>query len=95
MQSLILIVVTKRSILTPLGVRVCFKQFRTIKQLLSHQKNATPDLQRSEVVYKIPCANCSASYVGQTDTDYNNAYEEHKHTVRQADFNFSALAVHT
>ena len=50
-----------RHILTPFGVCVCFKPLRIIMQLLSQRKDGTPDLQRSGVVYKIPCANCPAS----------------------------------
>lgn len=52
--------VSVRHILTPLEVRVCFKPLRTIRQFLSRLKDPTPDLQKSRVVYKIPCANCKA-----------------------------------
>ena len=44
-----------RCILTPLRVRVCFKPFSTIKQLLSHPKDAIPDLQRSNSVQDTLC----------------------------------------
>jgi hypothetical protein len=54
-----------RRILTPLDVRVCFRPATIIKQLLSHPNDPTPDLQRSEVVYTIPCTNCPASHIGQ------------------------------
>ena len=53
-------------ILAPLKVRVCFKPFQTLRNLLSKQKDPIPDLQKSSVVYKIPCGHCSASYIGQT-----------------------------
>ena len=45
-----------RRILSPLGIRVCYKPFQTLKQMLSHPKDPVPDLQRRDVVYKIPCA---------------------------------------
>ena len=47
-----------------------------------------------QVVYKIPCANCSASYVRQTGRRLQQRIEEHKRMVRQADFNCSAFAEH-
>lgn len=55
-----------RRILAPLKVRVCFKPCWTLRNLLSRPKAPIPDLQKSSVVYKIPCTHCSASYIGQT-----------------------------
>ena len=83
-----------RRILTSIKVRVCFRPAVTIKQLLSHPKDPTPDLQRSGVVYRIPCSDCPASYIGQTKRRLHQRIEEHKRAVRQADFNSSALAEH-
>ena len=83
-----------RRILLPLQVRVCFKPVRTLKQLLSKPKDHIPDLQKSSVVYKIPCAECPASYVSQTGQRLDLHLEEHKKAVRIADFNSSALAEH-
>ena len=80
--------------LTPLGVRVCFRPTITLRQMLSKPKDCIPDLQRSGVVYKIPCANCPASYIGQTGRRLHQRLDEHKRAVRQADFNTSALAEH-
>ena len=82
-----------RCILTPLGVRVCFKPFRTIKQLLSHPKGCNSGLTVIRgSIYKIPCANYPASYIGQTGHRLRQHIEEYKHVVRQADSNSSALA---
>ena len=55
-----------RRVLTPLKVRVCYKPHRTLRQLLSRPKDPIPDLKKSGVVYKVPCASCSASYIGQS-----------------------------
>ena len=62
--------------------------------MLSHPKDPVPDLQRRDVVYKIPCAACSSSYIGQTGRKLSHRLDEHRHAVRQADFNSSALAEH-
>ena len=83
-----------RRILSPLGIRVCYKPFQTLKQTLSHPKDPVPDLQRRDVVYKIPCAACSSSYIGQTGRKLSQRLDEHRRAVRQADFNSSALAEH-
>ena len=52
-----------RCTLAPLKVRVCYKPHRTLKQLLSNPKDTVPDLQKSGVVYQIPCASCSPLYM--------------------------------
>ena len=57
-------------------------------------KATLSDLCKSGVVYKIPCANCPASYIGQTGRRLHQRIQEHKRVVRQADFNSSALAEH-
>ena len=46
------------------------------------------------MVYKIPCASCNSSYIGQTDRKLSQRLDEHRHAVRQADFNSSAWAEH-
>ena len=83
-----------RRVLAPLRIRVCFKPQRTLRQILSKPKDPTPDLERSNVVYKIPCASCPASYIGQTGRRLRQRLDEHKRAVRTADFGTSALAEH-
>ena len=60
--------------------------------MLSHPKDPVPDLQ--DVVYKIPCAACSSSFIGQTGRKLSQRLDEHRRAVRQADFNSSTLAEH-
>ena len=55
-----------RRVLTPLGVRVTFKPNLSLKQLLVRPKDQVPDREKVNVVYQVPCANCSATYEGQT-----------------------------
>ena len=83
-----------KRILFPLGIQVCYKPFQTLKQMLSHPKDPVPDLQRRDVVYKIPCAACNSSYIGQTGKKLSQRLDEHRRAVRQANFNSSALAEH-
>jgi len=57
-------------------------------------KDSVPDLQRRDVVYKIPCTACNNSYIGQTGRKLSQRLDERRHAVKQADFNTSALAKH-
>ena len=55
-----------RRILESHDIRVAFKPCSTLKQALVHPKDSLNDLQKANVVYKITCADCPASYVGET-----------------------------
>ena len=66
------------------------KPFQTFRQLLSRPKDSVPELQRSGVISKIPCANCPMVYIGQTGRRLCQCLSEHKRAVRRADFNSSA-----
>ena len=44
-------------------------------------KPTTPVLQRSGVVYKIPCKNCPTSYIGQTKQLLRKRLNGHKYNV--------------
>ena len=83
-----------RRVLVPLGVRVCYRPAMTLRQMISKPKDRVPSIQKSGVVYKIPCASCPASYIGQTGRKLRQRLDEHRRAVRQADFNASALAEH-
>ena len=83
-----------RRVLTALEILVCFRQASSLRQILSRHKEPVPILEQSAVVRKIPCFICLASYIGQTGRTHQQRLEEHKRTVRQVDFNMSALAEH-
>ena len=83
-----------RRILAPLGIRLCSKPHQTVGQLLSGAKDRILDLDKPNVVYRVPCAGCAASYVGQTRRRLAQRLEEHKKSVAAGDFNRSALAEH-
>ena len=83
-----------RRILVDMEIRVSFKPLLTIRHLVSSPKDRTPDLHKSGVVYKIPCAACPTAYIGQTGRRLCQRLGEHKRAVKDADFNSSALAEH-
>ena len=83
-----------RRVLAPLHIRVCFRPCHTLRSLLSRPKDQVPVLQRSGVVYKIPCAQCPHVHIGQTGQRLCQRITEQKTAVKQADFNSSALSEH-
>ena len=53
-------------ILSDINVQVHMKPFRTLRKILSHPKDHIPDDDKSNIVYKINCCDCDASYVSET-----------------------------
>ena len=83
-----------RRILTPLDVRTNFRPCNTLRTLLVRPKDPVADLNKTGVVYRIPCAACPMAYVGQTGRRLQQRMQEHKRAVVQCDTTSSALAEH-
>ena len=83
-----------KRILQEFNVRTVMRPHQTLKQRLVHPKDAIPDMEKSGVIYCIPCAECPATYVGETKRKLGKRMDEHKRAVRMADFNVSAVAEH-
>ena len=82
-----------RWISAPIKIKVCIKPHQTLRNLLSKPNDQLPPLQRSGVVYRIPCGDCHV-YIGQTGRRLSDCIMEYKRAVRQADFISSALSEH-
>ena len=83
-----------RRILAKLQIRVCYRPLTNLRGIFPSPKDRPSDSDMSSVVYKIPCASCSASYIGQTRRRLSQRITEHKRAVSHADFTNSALAEH-
>ena len=81
-------------ILSDINVQVHMKPFRTLRKILSHPKDRIPDDNKSNVVYKINCLDCDASYVGETGRALKTRISEHRRAVEKMNFSGSALAQH-
>ena len=79
-------------ILSNINVQVHMKPFRNFRKILSHPKDRIPDDDKSNVVYKINCRDCDASYVGETGRALKTRVSEHRRGVEKMNFSGSALA---
>ena len=61
---------------------------------MSHPKDRVPMMNKSNVVYKVECADCDATYVGETKRRLENRIAEHRKAVERGDSNASAIAEH-
>jgi len=62
-----------------------------LKSLIRAQKNIFPLMNNKNVVYKISCKNCDATYVGQRKRKLNTRISEYKNQLHIETKNKSAI----
>ena len=83
-----------RRVLGEFDIQTAFKPLASLRNILSHPKDPISQESRSSVIYRIPCADCSRSYVGQTGRNLSQRIREHRRAVDNFDMDTSALAEH-
>ncbi|KYN31257.1 hypothetical protein ALC56_14440, partial [Trachymyrmex septentrionalis] len=63
-------------------IRVAFYSPNKMDKYIKVQKDTCPRTSKSNVVYKILCNNCDASYVGQTGRQLKTRIAEHRNHIR-------------
>ena len=81
--------------LSPLDIRTTFHLTNTPRQILVHPKDPIPKQERSCVVYRIPCTNCTRAYIGQTSRTLAQQIKDHQRSVRYSDIATSDPADHS
>ena len=67
-----------RRILKGYNIQAYFKPTNTLRQLLVRPKDKLDKFQVTGPVYHIPCEDCSASYVGETERSFKARFMEHR-----------------
>lgn len=67
-----------KNIFTKLNINIAFKSDNTIKKFFTKTKSATPIELLSNIIYKISCKDCPATYIGQTGRYLKDRISEHK-----------------
>jgi len=73
-------------------IRVSFRSFNKLNKYIKVQKDICPYISKSNVVYRISCGDCDASYVGQTSRRLKTRIAEHRNHIR---YNTSGRSVIT
>ncbi|KYN29879.1 hypothetical protein ALC57_00670, partial [Trachymyrmex cornetzi] len=73
-------------------IRVLFRSPNKIGKYIKVQKDKCPPTSKRNVVYKISCNNCNASYVGQTGRQLKTRITEHRNHIK---YNASTRSVIT
>ena len=85
---------TLRRCLQQHGIRTVFKSDTTLRNHLVRPKDPVPPGRRDGVVYRIPCGECDAVYIGETGRPVQRRMKEHERDVRLARCQTSAVAEH-
>ena len=58
------------------------KPWVTLKNVLVHPKDHEDKEQTTECVYKVPCASCEKTYIGETGRKLGVRLQEHRSEVK-------------
>ena len=83
---------TLRRCLEQHGIRTVFKSDTTLRNYLVRPKDPVPPGRRDGVVYRIPCGECNAVYIGGMGRPVQERMKEHERDVRLARCQTSAVA---
>ncbi|KYN20120.1 hypothetical protein ALC57_07527, partial [Trachymyrmex cornetzi] len=76
------------------NVRLSFFSLNKLSCFIKTQKDHVASLMKRNVIYKINCNDCDASYVGQTKRTLATRVKEHKNDIRKIDGNLSVISEH-
>ena len=80
-------------ILRSFNISVAHKPTVTLKNTLTNVKDPTDTKTRIETVYKVTCAECLATYIGETGRTLDCRIKEHKRSQEKQDV-ANRIAVH-
>ena len=83
-----------KSITRDLNLRLSYRSLNKLNGLIKTHKDTLPNLNKKNVVYKINCSDCDASYVGQTGRQLHTRISEHRNQIRHKIQNPSVVTEH-
>ena len=69
---------TTARILKSHDITTANRPHRTLRNFVVHPKDKVKDEEKTELIYCVPCKNCSSSYVGETGRKFGLRIKEHK-----------------
>jgi len=75
-------------------VIIGYRCLNKLSQFVKVHKDIDLTLNRSNVIYKISCKNCEATYVGQTKRQLKTRAKEHKNNIKLEQSKLSVISEH-
>ena len=67
------------------NIRAAHRPITTSRNLLTNVKDKKHPLDKQGAIYKIKCADCQATYIGETGRNLNTRLTEHKRATKNGD----------
>ncbi|KYM93790.1 hypothetical protein ALC62_15634, partial [Cyphomyrmex costatus] len=77
-----------------INVSLSFFSLNKLGCFIHANKDRLSNMQKRNIVYKINCNDCNASYVGQTKRTLKTRVAEHKNDIRRTNGNLSVISEH-
>jgi len=76
------------------GGKLAFSVNNKLNSLIKLHKDPLPKMNHTNVIYKILCKDCDASYVGQTGRRLTTRLKEHKSIVNYSSESHTVISSH-
>lgn len=83
-----------KRITNDLNVKLAYCSINKLNKYIKTNKDPVPKLSNNNVVYKIDCKDCDASYVGQTGRKLSTRVSEHRNHIRKNTTSNSVITDH-
>ena len=83
-----------KTITNKFNIKLAFFSLNKLSRFIKVQKDVLPNNLKRNVVYKIMCKDCDASYVGQTGRKLKTRAAEHRNHIRRNTNSHSAITEH-
>jgi len=75
-------------------MNIVYKLTKKLNTLIRLDKDKLPNNERTNVVYKLNCNNCNATYIGQTKRHLHTRVKEHINNIKLHATNYSVISKH-
>jgi len=83
-----------KHIFSNINTNLAFSCNHKLNKLIKTGKDQLNKLQHTNVVYRIQCSNCDATYVGQTKRQLKTRIKKHRQDIQKKSGNFSVVTEH-
>jgi len=75
-------------------MRVAYYGVNKLRNIIKAHKDPLPNLCKKNVIYKLNCNNCEATYVGQTKRQVKTKIVEHRNHIKRNTSTYSVITDH-